>query len=60
MNHGLKKRLVKIPVAVWSVALYGSETWTMHGEGVGRLESFEMWIGRRMEGSSEVLNKCLI
>ena len=34
---------------VWSVALYGSETWTIRKEDMRRLEAFEMWIWRRME-----------
>lgn len=47
LNKGLKKRLVK--TLVWSVALYGSETWTIKKEDIKRLEAFEMWIWRRME-----------
>src|SRR6218665_428316 len=34
---------------IWSVVLYGSETWTMRKEDIKRLEAFEMWIWRRME-----------
>jgi len=33
---------------VWSVALYGSETWTLQKEDIPRLEAFEIWICRRM------------
>ena len=33
---------------VWSVLLYGSETWTLKTADVKRLESFEMWVWRRM------------
>jgi len=33
---------------VWSVALYGSETWTLQKEDIRRLEAFEVWIWRRM------------
>jgi len=33
---------------VWSVALYGSETWTLQKEDIRRLEAFEIWICRRM------------
>jgi len=29
---------------VWSVALYGSETWTLQKEDIRRLEAFEIWI----------------
>ena len=34
---------------VWSVALYAAETWTLTQTDRRRLESFEMWIWRRME-----------
>ena len=34
---------------VWSVTLYGADTWTMRKEDVKRIEAFEMWIWRRME-----------
>jgi hypothetical protein len=43
----LKKRIMK--VLVWSVVLYGSETWTIRQEDERRLEAFEMWTWRRME-----------
>ena len=33
---------------VWSVALYGSKTWTLQKEDIRRLEAFEIWIRRRM------------
>jgi len=42
----LKKRMMK--AFVWSVALYGSETWTLQKEDIRRLEAFEIWIWRRM------------
>jgi len=42
----LKKRIVK--AIVWSVALYGSETWTLQEEDIRRLEAFEIWIWRQM------------
>jgi hypothetical protein len=47
LSKNLKKRLVK--ALIWSVVLYGSETWTMRKKDVKRLEAFEMWIWRRME-----------
>src|ERR1043165_7607201 len=47
LNMKLKNRMVK--TLVWSVILYGSETWTMRQEDINRLEAFEMWIWRRME-----------
>ncbi len=46
-NQELKKTMVKC--LVWSVALYGAETWTIRKEDLKRLEAFEMWIWRRME-----------
>ena len=42
----LKKRLVK--AFIWSMVLYGSETWTLLKEDIKRLEAFEMWIWRRI------------
>ena len=42
----LKKRFVKS--FIWSVALYGSETWTIKATDKKHLEAFEMWIWRRM------------
>jgi len=37
-----------VKVSVWSVALYGSEPWTLQKRDVERLEAFEVWIWRRM------------
>jgi hypothetical protein len=34
---------------VWSIALYGAETWTLRTIDQKHLESFEMWCWRRME-----------
>jgi len=34
---------------VWSIALYGAETWTLWAVDQKHLESFEMWCWRRME-----------
>jgi len=42
LNRYIKKRMVK--ALVWSVQLYGTETWTMRKEDVKRIEAFEMWI----------------
>jgi len=36
-----------VKVLVWSVVLYGSETWTLSKEDTRSLEAFEMWIWRR-------------
>jgi len=33
-----------VKVFVWSVVLYGSETWISQKEDIRRLEAFEMWI----------------
>ena len=46
LEKELRKRLVKR--FVWSVALYGAETWTLRWNEQKRLEAFEMWIWRRM------------
>ena len=47
LNFELKNKLVRCNV--WSIALYGSETWTLRKLGRKYLESFEMWCWRRME-----------
>jgi hypothetical protein len=43
----LRKKLVKC--YVWSIALYGAETWTLRVVDQKHLERFEMWCWRRME-----------
>ena len=43
----LSKKLVKC--YVWSIDLYGSETWTLRKLERKYLESFEIWCWRRME-----------
>jgi hypothetical protein len=43
----LRKKLVKCNI--WSIALYGAETWTLRAVDQKHLESFEMWCWRRME-----------
>jgi hypothetical protein len=43
----LRKKLVKC--YIWSIALYGTETWTLRAVDQKHLESFEMWCWRRME-----------
>ena len=47
MDRKLKKKIIK--AVVWSVALYGLETWTMRKDEIDKLQAFEMWIWRRME-----------
>ena len=43
----LRKKLVKC--YIWSIALFGAETWALRAEDQKHLESFEMWCWRRME-----------
>jgi hypothetical protein len=43
----LRKKLVKC--YVWSIALYGAETWAFRALDQIHLESFEMWCWRMME-----------
>jgi len=43
----LRKKLVKC--YIWSVALYGAETWMLQTVDQKHLESYEMWCWRRME-----------
>jgi hypothetical protein len=47
MDLELRKKLVKC--YVWSIALYGAETWTLRAVDQKHLESSEMWCWRRME-----------
>src|SRR4030088_1053009 len=47
MSRTLKKRIIK--TVIWSVTLYGTETWTLKKEDMKRLNSLEMWMWRRME-----------
>jgi len=46
MKLKLKKRIVK--TLIWSTVLYAAETQTMRKVDILRLESFEMWIWRRL------------
>ena len=63
MSKVTKKKIIK--TVVWSVALYGAETWTLKKDEIRRLNSLEMWLWRRMEKISwtekktdeEVLNR---
>jgi len=47
IRPNLKNRLIK--ALIWSVLLYGSETWTMKKADIRKLESCEMWMWRRVE-----------
>lgn len=42
----IRKRLLK--TLVWSVLLYGSETWCIYEHDKNKLEAFEMWCYRRI------------
>jgi hypothetical protein len=46
INLKLRQRMIKC--YVWSVLLYGCETWTLKVGTMNRLEAFEMWLHRRM------------
>ena len=43
----LRKKLVKC--YIWSITLYGAETWRLRAVDQKHLESFEMWCWRRVE-----------
>jgi hypothetical protein len=47
INLELRKKLVKC--YIWSIALYGAETWALRAVDQKNLGSFEMWYWRRME-----------
>jgi hypothetical protein len=47
LDLNLRTKLVKC--YIWSMALYGAETWTLRAAYQKHLESFEMWCSRRME-----------
>jgi hypothetical protein len=47
MDLDLRKKLVKC--YIWSIALYGTETWMLWAVDQRYLESFEIWGWRRME-----------
>ena len=46
---GLELRKMLVKCYIWSIALYGAETWTLRAVDQKHLESFEMWCWRRME-----------
>jgi len=47
LDLNLRKKLVKC--YIWSMALYGAETWMLRAVDQKQLESFEMWCWRRKE-----------
>jgi hypothetical protein len=49
----LRKKLVKC--YIWSIALYGAETWTLRSVDLKHLENFEMWCWRLMEMNKNYL-----
>jgi hypothetical protein len=46
MDLELRKKLVTC--YIWSIALYGAETWALRALDQKQLESFGMWCWRRM------------
>jgi len=46
-NKKLRKKLLKH--YIWSIDLYGAETWRLRAVDQKHLEIFEMWCWRRME-----------
>ena len=49
----MRKKLVKC--YIWSIALYGAETWTLRAADQKHLESFEMWCWTDHVRNEEVL-----
>ena len=47
LDLNLRKKLIKC--YIWSMALYGAETWTLRAADQKYLESFKMWYWRKME-----------
>ena len=47
IERKLEMKLVKC--YIWSIALFGDETWTLREVDQKYVESFEMWCWRRME-----------
>jgi hypothetical protein len=47
MDLELRKKLVKC--YIWSIAVFGAETWTLWAVNHKYLESFGMWCWRRMD-----------
>jgi len=47
LDLNLRKKLLKC--YIWSIGLYGAETWTLGAADKKYLESFKMWCWRRME-----------
>ena len=47
LDLNLRNKLIKC--YIWSMPLYGAETWALRAADQKYLESFEMWCWRRME-----------
>jgi hypothetical protein len=47
MDLELRKKLVKC--YIWSIAVYGTETWTLRAVDQKHLEILEMWCWRRVQ-----------
>jgi hypothetical protein len=47
MDLELRNKLIKY--YIWSITLYGAETWTLRTLDQKHLESFEIWCWRRIE-----------
>ena len=47
LDLNLRKKILKC--YIWSIALYGAETWTLRAADQKYMESSEMWCWRRME-----------
>jgi hypothetical protein len=61
LDFELRKKLVKF--YIWSISLYGAETWTLRKLDQKNLGSFEMWFWRRMEkisGTDSVNNEAAL
>jgi len=50
LDLNLRKKLLKF--YIWSMALYGAETWTFRAADQKHLGSFEMWCWRKIEKTS--------
>jgi hypothetical protein len=47
LDLNLRKKLVQC--YIWSIALYGAETWTLRKVSQKYVESYEMWCWRRIQ-----------
>ena len=59
----IKLRLRFVMCYVWSILLYGAETWTLKVASMNRLEAFEMWCYRRLlkiSWTQRVTNKAVL